>query len=44
MELVSDYICFVFVGALTVLWWIIQKERDHMNDLDVDGRIIVKLM
>jgi len=28
-------------GAHT-LWWKNPKERDHLEDLDVDGRIILK--
>jgi hypothetical protein len=26
------------------IWWEYQKERDHQEDLDVGGRIILKLI
>jgi hypothetical protein len=25
-----------------VFWWVNQKERDHLEDTDVDGRLILK--
>jgi hypothetical protein len=30
-------------GMHTGFWWESQKERDHYEFLDVDGRIILKL-
>ena len=28
----------------TGLWWENEKKRDHLEELDVDGRIILKLI
>lgn len=37
----------VHVGVRTGVyrvWWIVLKGRDHLEDLDLDGRMIVKLI
>jgi hypothetical protein len=32
------------VEVYTGFWWRDPRERDHLEDLDVDGRIILKCM
>jgi hypothetical protein len=42
MRFVGHIVCVGRKGMHTGFWWDIQKERDHYEDVDVTGRIILK--
>jgi hypothetical protein len=42
MRWAQNFACMVRIGLDRNFWWESQKERDHYQDLDVGGRIILQ--